>query len=191
MPADLTNQNISLTYKGLLHAQGNVLPPTGQVIVADGSGQYSSIAVGLSGSGITVTGDVQSSSVVAEYGTIENLILSGATAENHVTAPNTAKAWVLFSGNDGSIRASHNVSSVTRNTAGDYTITFTGAMISGNYAVNTSMSYDNTTPHMVCSHIKSQPAPSTTGFGIKTYRLVGSTPTQFDAATVSVVVYHA
>lgn len=191
MPADLTNQNISLTYKGLLHAQGNVLPPIGQVIVADGSGQYSSLSVGTSGQGITVTGNVAATNVVADFGTISDLVLSGATAANYVNAPNTAKAWVIFSGNDGTIRSSFNVATVVRNTAGDYSLTFSTSMMSSDYAVHTNISYDNTTPYMVCSHVKAQPAPTTTGFGLRTYRLVGSTPTQFDAATVSVVVYHA
>lgn len=190
MPADLTNQNISLTYKGLLHAQGNLLPSSGQVIIADGAGQYSSLSVGVTGQGITVTGDINATSIGTEYGTIESLTLSSAVAQSYITAPNTAKAWVVFSGNDGTMRAGYNIATVVRNTAGDYSLTFINDMTSADYVVHTNISYDNTTPYMVCSHVKAQPAPATTGFGLRTYRLVGSTPTQFDAATVSVVVYH-
>jgi hypothetical protein len=42
---------------------------------------------------------------------------------------------------------------------------------------------------MVCSHVKAQPSPTTSSFGVRTYRLVGTTPTQFDPQTVSVVVF--
>lgn len=44
------------------------------------------------------------------------------------------RAWVNFNGTNGAIRASGNVSSVTRNAAGDYTINFTTAMPDANYA---------------------------------------------------------
>ena len=46
------------------------------------------------------------------------------------------RAWVNFNGVSGSVavRASFNVSSITRNGAGDYTVTFTNAMPDANYA---------------------------------------------------------
>ena len=44
------------------------------------------------------------------------------------------RAWVNFNGSTATIRASFNVSSVTRNGTGDYTITFTNAMPDANYA---------------------------------------------------------
>jgi len=50
--------------------------------------------------------------------------------------PGVAKAWVNFNGNGGAvIRASYNVSSTTRNSAGDYTVNFSTAMSSINYVV--------------------------------------------------------
>lgn len=45
------------------------------------------------------------------------------------------RAWVNFAGATGSINASGNVSSVTRNGTGDYTVTFTNAMPDANYTV--------------------------------------------------------
>jgi hypothetical protein len=45
------------------------------------------------------------------------------------------RAWVNFSGVSGSIRASGNVSSVTRNAAGDYTVNFSTAMPDTDYAL--------------------------------------------------------
>lgn len=51
-----------------------------------------------------------------------------------VDAVNTSTFWVSFAGADGTIRSGFNVTSVTRNSAGDYTITFTTALASANYA---------------------------------------------------------
>jgi len=49
-----------------------------------------------------------------------------------------AKAWVNFDGSGTvSIRGSYNVSSLTDNGAGDYTVAFTTAMANTNYAVAT------------------------------------------------------
>ena len=50
-----------------------------------------------------------------------------------------AKAWVNFDGSAGavSIRGSFNVSSITENATGDYTINFSSAMSDANYAVTT------------------------------------------------------
>jgi hypothetical protein len=50
-----------------------------------------------------------------------------------------AKAWVNFDGTTASpstIRASYNVSSITKNGTGDYTVNFTTAMVDANYVVN-------------------------------------------------------
>lgn len=44
------------------------------------------------------------------------------------------RAWVCFSGADGAIKAHGNVQSVTRNAAGDYTITFIKEMPNVNYS---------------------------------------------------------
>jgi len=46
------------------------------------------------------------------------------------------RAWVNFAGATGAINASGNVTSVTRNGAGDYTVNFTTAMPDANYSVS-------------------------------------------------------
>lgn len=48
-----------------------------------------------------------------------------------------ALAWVLFDGtaSPGTIRAQYNVSSVTRNSTGNFTVNFTNALADANYAV--------------------------------------------------------
>lgn len=50
------------------------------------------------------------------------------------------RAWVNFNGSTGVIRASGNVSSVTRNGGADYTVNFTNPMPNANYAVVVSRS---------------------------------------------------
>lgn len=57
-----------------------------------------------------------------------------------------AKAWVNFDGTAGavSINNSFNVSAVTENATGAYTVTFTNAMPNANYCPVVSNQYDNT-----------------------------------------------
>jgi hypothetical protein len=51
-------------------------------------------------------------------------------------ASGIAKAWVNFNGTGTvAIRASYNVSSITDNGTGDYTVNFTTAMVDANYAL--------------------------------------------------------
>ena len=44
-----------------------------------------------------------------------------------------AQAWVNFNGSTAAIRASYNVSSITKNGTGDYTVNFTNAFADTNY----------------------------------------------------------
>ena len=48
----------------------------------------------------------------------------------------SAKAWADYSGSGTSYTASFNFSSATDNGTGDYTVTFTSAMGSGNFSIN-------------------------------------------------------
>ena len=48
----------------------------------------------------------------------------------------SARAWVNFNGTNGAIRGSYNVSSVTRNGTGDYTVNYTNPMPNVNYSVH-------------------------------------------------------
>jgi len=43
------------------------------------------------------------------------------------------KAWANFTGSTGAVNGSYNISSITRNGAGDYTFNFTTAMANTNY----------------------------------------------------------
>ena len=70
-------------------------------------------------------------------GTIVNADInaSAAIAGTKLSGVNDAKAWVNFNGTGTpAIRASFNVSSITDNGTGDYTVNFTTAMPDENYS---------------------------------------------------------
>jgi hypothetical protein len=69
--------------------------------------------------------------------TISNGTVSTSSAN---VIQGSAKAWVNFNGVGGaSIRASFNVSSVTRNSTGNYSVNLTNAMPDANYAVTAGL----------------------------------------------------
>jgi hypothetical protein len=75
-------------------------------------------------------------------GTIVNADInaSAAIAGTKLTGVNDAKVWVNFNGTGTvAIRGSFNVSSVTDNGTGDYTVNFTNSLADTNYVVATSM----------------------------------------------------
>jgi hypothetical protein len=70
------------------------------------------------------------STLVAQ--TISNGTVSTSSAN---VIQGSAKAWVNFNGTGPAVRASYNVSSVTRTSAGFYTVNFTNSLADSNYAV--------------------------------------------------------
>jgi hypothetical protein len=79
---------------------------------------------------ITTTGNGTIGGALAVTG---NATITGTlTATGGISNGN--KAWVSFVGSTGSINASGNVSSITRNGTGDYTVNFTSALADANYA---------------------------------------------------------
>ena len=62
-----------------------------------------------------------------------------STLVNQTNSLQLAKAWVNFNGTTATpstIRSSYNVSSVTKNGTGDYTVNFATAMVDANYSVS-------------------------------------------------------
>lgn len=81
-----------------------------------------------------------------------------------------AKAWVNFNGTGTvAIRASFNVSSITDNGTGDYTVNFTNAMTDANYCVLSSYELNSSlgAPLARTSAIKNA-SISTTSVGVQT-----------------------
>jgi len=62
-----------------------------------------------------------------------------------------AKAWVNFDGttSPGTIRSSYNVSSITKNATGDYTVNFATPMADANYALFVTPQSNSTTANAV------------------------------------------
>lgn len=70
-------------------------------------------------------------------GTSGNVLTSNGTAWTSTANTGAAKAWVNFNGTGTvAIRGSFNVSSVTDNGTGTYTVNFTTSMPNANYAIS-------------------------------------------------------
>ena len=119
------------------------------VTVTAGTGMSGGGAVAL-GSSITLT-NAGVTSVAAGTGISVSASTGGVTITNSQpfsgSTSQLAKAWVYFScpSTTVTVNGSFNVSSVTRNGTGDYTVSFTTAMSSANYAVACVAKKDNTT----------------------------------------------
>jgi len=115
--------------------------------------------------------------------------LSNGTA---VDVPNAAKAWVNFNGTGTiAIRASYNVTSLTDNGTGDYTVNLTNALTDTNYAVVATCGYGpsgfaaNIYPFI--NNIGSEVVPSTSSFRFVTNNEADSA--QIDSKYVMVAVF--
>ena len=86
---------------------------------------------------------------IAGSGTITGISAGGLpdgciTTDELASTVNVAKAWVNFNGTGTvAIRASYNVSSITDNGVGNYTVNFTTAMVDANFVCEVS-AYDLT-----------------------------------------------
>lgn len=94
-----------------------------------------------------------------------------------------ARAWVNFNGTGTvAIRASGNVTSITDNGTGDYTVNFTTAMPDANYAVNVTVSGDG----WVGATRQHSTSPTTSAVRIASYTGPGASN---DSAFVNVSIF--
>jgi hypothetical protein len=116
------------------------------------------------------------------------------TSGNNSSTPNEvaqgrAKAWVNFDGTGTvSIDDSFNVSSITDNSTGNYTINFTNAMPNAEYAVSGSVETTNATPVVVTTFGTSGNSRTTSGVRIAASYIQSSIQV-VDAAECSVIVF--
>ena len=105
-------------------------------ITINGSGTVTGLSVGGLPDGSINNADLATDAVSTSK------LLNGAVTTAKLgtnEASGLAKAWVNFNGTSTvAIRASYNVSSITDNGTGDYTVNFTTAMADANYSVNVS-----------------------------------------------------
>jgi hypothetical protein len=122
-----------------------------------------------------------------------------ATAESTLTQFNAsgsapvyaARAWVNFNGTGTvAIRASGNVSSITDNGTGDYTVNFTTAMPDANYSAVASCgrntSGGGSATDGLLTEVNGSVAPSTSAVRVDTYNF---SFTKADARFVTVAVF--
>lgn len=99
----------------------------------------------------------------------------------------SAKAWVNFDGTGTvAIRASFNVSSITDNGAGDYTVNFTTALADADYALLGTGQYDDSTVNPIIK-VSGPISPTTTAARIQSTN--SGTSGVSDALRVSVSVF--
>ena len=100
------------------------------------------------------------------------------------------RAWVNFNGiGTVAIRASGNVSSITDNGVGLYTVNFTTAMVDASYSVSLGSSSANEwTPYMAGLFIKRE-SKSTTSFSLGGMYLSGTTGTLFDLNEINISIF--
>ena len=97
-------------------------------------------------------------------GSITNDDLAGSITDAKLSGT-TCKAWVNFNGTGTvAIRASYNVSSITDNGTGDYTVNFTTALADANYAGVINVPKELSTGFDM-AHVETK---ATGSFGVKT-----------------------
>ena len=102
------------------------------------------------------------------------------------------RAWVNFNGTGTvAIRASFNVSSITDNGTGDYTVNFTTAMPDANYSIGTSAGYMNGDNNSVLLHGPKNRASYSNAFSTTGVRVQSSDQAQSatDAGVFCVSVF--
>ena len=119
-------------------------------------------------------------------GTIVNadISASAAIASTKLSGVNDAKAWVNFNGTGTvAIRASFNVTSITDNATGAYTVNFTNALADANFSAVQTTGAGTGTGKLALGYTAT---PSTTTYKILTTNFAGADE---DQIYVSVVIF--
>jgi len=127
----------------------------------------------------TVRALIDSSGVVQVGGT------TVANTVGYVNSRTNTRAWVRWTGSTGAVVSSYNVSSVTRNSTGDYTVNYTTALADANYAV-IGMHAGDASYASYGVYIQQKSAPTTSSCAITTRSTAG---TYVDPITVNLVIF--
>jgi len=187
----------------LISNGAGVAPGWGLVSLSGGVSGTLGVTYGGTGGGSAATarinlGLVIGTDVLAPTGSAANLTnfptfnqnttgTAAALSTASGSAPSySARAWVNFNGTgtvgtNQTINASGNVASVFKNSAGNYTVTFSTAMADANYAAVAGM---NDASFTVSTNSGTKTASS---FVVTTYQPGGTGPT--DSSNISVVVF--
>jgi hypothetical protein len=119
--------------------------------------------------------------------TISNGTVSTSSAN---VIQGSAKAWVNFNGTGTvAIRASYNVSSITDNGTGNYTINFTNALADANFATNITHGFNGTGTDFLLDFLESSTAGNKTASKTTAQFLNTSGSALVDVSDVMVSVF--
>jgi hypothetical protein len=133
----------------------NASTSSGVVVTSDTSGNLALQSNGTNIATVTSTGLSDGTNTISMSGIIQG----------------SAKAWGRFTGSTATINASYNISSITRNGAGLYSINMTNAMSDTNYGVVCSASPNGANGLVVAtsySNNATATTPTTTNFLLET-----------------------
>ena len=202
---------------GLGYTPANGLQSSGQVVISSNTTLGSSQAgknIVITASGITITfpstattycldnasgGSVTLAFGGTDYKTVmnpgDNVILCGDgtgywRAYGSANLSAQARAWVNMNGAGGAtIRSSYNVSSVTRNSTGDYTINLTNALVDANGCVVIGQSYANSRGDAEGQHNTIAGGYMASSSAINVQTTINSANSYYDVTTLSVSVF--
>jgi hypothetical protein len=108
-----------------------------------------------------------------------------------VTTAYGCRAWVNFNGTGTiAIRASGNVSSISDNGAGNYTVNFTTTLVDANYSANVTLQRENTSVNYANVYGSySSDTFSTSGFQIRSMFINDTASGYTDSPIVSVAIF--
>ena len=129
--------------------------------------------------------------------TLSNKTFSGAQTFGTASLPEpsgsaplyAARAWVNFNGvGTVSITASGNVTSITDNATGDYTVNFTTAMPNANYSFFGNGS-NTTNANILCVPLLNWDNPTKTASALRIYNIKTTNGAATDQNTISISVF--
>lgn len=125
----------------------------------------------------------------ARFNTLENAA-GTKTVPVATVVDGSAKAWVNFNGTGTvAIRASFNVSSITDNGTGDYTVNFTAAMADTNYAYVLHASWPDGTSAQASAGRASDSTKTTSAFRFFAFNGLGTTFALLDSPEACVSIF--
>lgn len=102
----------------------------------------------------------------------------------------TARAWVNFNGTGTvAIRDDYNVSSITDNGTGNYTINFTNSLSNGDYAVAAFAGWHDGTSVQMAIGVRSNSTRTTSAVQVETYNVLASSMLVSNSPEVCVTIF--
>lgn len=155
-----------------------------------------SLGAGGLPNGSVLTDDIEDNAITTAKIANANITAAKLNGAQTGSAPiYGARAWVNFDGtgtfspnpSTTKIRASGNVSSITDNGTGDYTINFTTAMPDTNYSVSGAVSQAGNTSRGMAFELHPTSPLSTTSCKIRAI-IINTSPTPNDADVITAIV---